>query len=479
MTNKKQRGIQIIKDCFGRLTDHMRMKGEQSGRRIGEWFRKRQKRKKAGREYEKYGLKESIPGNELRKKGFKVRWRAGRKKLSDRFAGLKWRFGLYIPLCIFMAFLGSCIIGNSINYLQDWYAIKYTGMESDKIHFYYEMRLDENGVLYKDYVGNVENYEKLDSIYSLVTFLQLILIPGWILLSVAVTGKIFYNRELKTPIHLLMAASRRIADNQLDFRLKYDKPNEFGMLCHAFDEMRSALYESNRQLWRSLEERKRLNAAFSHDLRTPLTVLRGYADFLEKYIPGGRIPEKKLLEVLGMMNGQIVRLEHYTQKMNSVQRLGDIIPNLQPVAPAQLRNSFCETGRLLCGEKQFSLEWQGDAPLLIDEELVLQIYENLVSNACRYAKTCVSVNCIVWGGCLKFTVSDDGCGFSTEALRSAADPFFRDEKEPDKTHFGLGLYICRILCEKCKGTLKIENSGGGGGSVTAVVPCGGESNQNI
>ena len=116
----------------------MRMKGEQSGRRIGEWFRKRQKRKKAGREYEKYGLKESIPGNELRKKGFKVRWRAGRKKLSDRFAGLKWRFGLYIPLCIFMAFLGSCIIGNSINYLQDWYAIKYTGMESDKIHFYYD-----------------------------------------------------------------------------------------------------------------------------------------------------------------------------------------------------------------------------------------------------------------------------------------------------------------------------------------------------
>ena len=81
--------------------------------------------------------------------------------------------------------------------------------------------------------------------------------------------------------------------------------------------MRSALYESNRQLWRSLEERKRLNAAFSHDLRTPLTVLRGYADFLEKYIPGGRIPEKKLLEVLGMMNGQIVRLEHYTQKMSA------------------------------------------------------------------------------------------------------------------------------------------------------------------
>ncbi len=68
------------------------------------------------------------------------------------------------------------------------------------------------------------------------------------------------------------------------------------MLCMAFDEMRQTLYENNREMWRSLEERKRLNSAFSHDLRTPLTVLRGYTDFLEKYIPSGKVSEQKLLE---------------------------------------------------------------------------------------------------------------------------------------------------------------------------------------
>lgn len=115
--------------------------------------------------------------------------------------------------------------------------------------------------------------------YDFLSFLQFLLIPTWILFSVYLTGRLFYSRELKTPIHLLLNASKRIADNQLEFKLEYDKPNEFGILCRAFDEMRSALYDSNRQLWRSLEERKRLNAAFSHDLRTPLTVLRGYADF--------------------------------------------------------------------------------------------------------------------------------------------------------------------------------------------------------
>ncbi|MDE7297911.1 MAG: HAMP domain-containing histidine kinase [Lachnospiraceae bacterium] len=437
-------------------------KGAACGRRVGGWFRDRQKRKEKNR-------REKKRQGSSRFEDAKSRWKKRKKALQDRFAGLKWRFGLYVPLCIILAFAGSFLIGVVTNYLQDWCVAQYADIDPDEVEYYYEMWYDENGTLIGDYVGRVEP-ESLDTINSAVALFQFFLIPGWILFSAALTGKIFYNRELRTPINLLLNASKRIADNELDFRLEYDKPNEFGMLCGAFDEMRSALYDSNRQLWRSLEERKRLNAAFSHDLRTPLTVLRGYADFLEKYVPGGNISEKKLLEVLGMMNGQIVRLEHYTQTMNSVQKLGDIVPNPQPIAAERLKHSFFETGRLLCSGKQFALEWQGEGVLQLDEELVFQIYENLISNACRYAADCVSVSCVVWGGCLRLTVSDDGGGFSAEALRSAADPFFRDEKEPDKTHFGLGLYICRILCEKCGGTLKIENDGGG--RVTAAVLCG-------
>ncbi len=413
----------------------------------------------------------------VRKKGIRHgagQWRKNLKKgLHDRFSQLKWRFGLYIPLCIFLAFAGSFLIGVAVNYLQDWY-ISQSEFEGGEPEYSYELWYDGNGILHYDFVKDAE---KLGAIYDFITFLQLLLIPAWILFSVYLTGRFFYNRELKTPINLLLNASRRIADNQLDFKLEYDKPNEFGILCRAFDEMRCALYDSNRQLWRSLEERKRLNAAFSHDLRTPLTVLRGYADFLEKYVPGGNVSEEKLLEVLGMMSGQIVRLEHYTQTMNSVQKLGDIVPHIEFAAQEQVKNSLLRTGELLCGEKRFELEWQGNAALWFDTELVFQIYENLISNACRYAAECISVRCAVEGGMFLLVVMDDGKGFRPEALRSAAEPFFRDEHEPDKTHFGLGLYICRILCEKCGGMLKIENVGadegaGHGGKVTAMVACG-------
>ncbi len=394
------------------------------------------------------------------------------KSLRDRFSQIKWCFGLYIPLCIFFAFVGSFIIGVATNYLQDFAISKYGyrgGIE-------YEMWFDEGGNQHVSYKGSENSPRELNALYGFISILQFFLIPLWILLSVYFTGKIFYHRQLKTPINLLLDASRRIADNQLDFHLEYDKPNEFGILCKAFDEMRSALYESNRELWRSLEERKRLNAAFSHDLRTPLTVLRGYVDFLEKYLPSGNVSEEKLLEVLRMMSGQIIRLEHYTQKMNSIQKLSDIIPNPELVIAGQLRDSFLRTGELLCKGKEFKLVWQGESPLYFDVELILQIYENLVSNAFRYADKSVLVQCAAEKGIFHFVVMDDGNGFTKEALRCATDPFFRDEREPDKIHFGLGLYICRILCEKCGGTLKVgnvlkEEEDAHGGRVIASILC--------
>lgn len=399
--------------------------------------------------------------------------REWRKRLSRRFAGLKWRFGMYVPVCLILSFVGSYIIGITTNYIQDWYIDEYAGETSGEMQYGYELWYDEDGSLHYDFVQQpYERDSHFEMVYGIISFMQVLLVPAWILLSVVMTGKLFYDREMKKPIDLLLNASRQIADNQLDFKLEYDKPNELGMLCKAFDDMRSALYDSNRQLWRSLEERKRLNSAFSHDLRTPLTVLRGYTDFLEKYIPGGSVSEKKLLEVLGMMNGQITRLEHYTQKMNSVQKLEDIVPKPEAVSAEQLKSTFYETGKLLCTGKRFELDWQGGDILWLDMELVLQIYENLVSNACRYAAECVLVQCVAEGGSFRFTVGDDGNGFSEEALRNASEPFFRDEKEPDKTHFGLGLYICRILCAKCGGSLMIENDRNGadcvcGGRVTA------------
>lgn len=390
-------------------------------------------------------------------------------KIKKRSHSLKWKFLLYMPICFIVAVLGSFGIGVATNYVQDWYRYKYP--QSKLSDSYYELHISEDNheyVVYTDHNGDpVQPFDpKRQATYWMISNAQLLIVPLWIFFCVLQTGVLFYNRELKKPIDILLGASKRIADNDLDFKVEYKKQNELGMLCAAFDEMRSSLYENNREMWRSLEERKRLNSAFSHDLRTPLTVLKGYADFLEKYVPDGKVSEEKLLSIISMMNGQISRLEHYTQKMNAVQKLEDIVPNNSKIPVKELFAMFAETGRLICGDSFQINTAPNDKIISIDTEIVMQVYENLISNAVRYAENFVEVECSITENILTISVLNDGNGFTDEALKNAAQPFFRDEKEPDKLHFGLGLYICRILCEKCGGTLTLENHENGG-KVTA------------
>ena len=379
-----------------------------------------------------------------------------------------------MPYCLIAAIIGTFIIGFGTNDLQDWYRNRHSDINLYTNIGYTISILQENQAEVKNLSVAREEITFSNLRYYVVFWIisnaQVILIPIWVIFCIAMAGFIFYNRELKKPIDILLDASRKIADNQLDFKVEYKKQNELGALCTAFDDMRSTLYENNLEMWRSLEERKRLNAAFSHDLRTPLTVLRGYADFLEKYIPDGKVTEEKLLSDISMMNGQILRLEHYTQKMNAVQKLEDIVPNARDISEEELFAALSETGKMICGDNFRMDGTPKHENIAVDTELVMQVYENLISNAVRYAEKSVVVNCSISEDYLTISVLDDGSGFTEEALKNAAQPFFRDEKEPDKTHFGLGLYICRILCEKCGGTLAVENCENGG-KVTAKFLC--------
>ena len=395
-------------------------------------------------------------------------------KIEKKKDSLKWSMIRYLPYCLIAAVLGTYIIGFGTNDLQDWYINRHSDISLFDGIAYEISILQENQAEVKSFSAASESisYSNLRYfiVYWIISDAQIILIPAWVIFCIAMAGLIFYNRELKKPIDILLDASRKIADNQLDFKVEYEKQDELGMLCTAFDDMRSALYDNNLEMWRSLEERKRLNSAFSHDLRTPLTVLRGYTDFLEKYIPDGKITEAKLLSVISMMNGQISRLEHYTQKMNAVQKLEDIVPSVHDIPEEELFAALSETGRMICGDNFRMNGTPTHKAIAVDMELVMQVYENLISNAMRYAEKSVVVNCSISEDILTISVLDDGEGFTEEALKNAAQPFFRDEKEPDKTHFGLGLYICRILCEKCGGTLAVENYENGG-VVTAKFLC--------
>ena len=116
---------------------------------------------------------------------------------------------------------------------------------------------------------------------ALLEKLPVVATPVYSAFCIIAAALLFYRNRLQKPLAELRAASEKIANNDLDFSIDYDSNDELGQLCASFEIMRSTLADNFSKMWRQVEERKALNAAFAHDLRTPLTVLKGYHEMLQ------------------------------------------------------------------------------------------------------------------------------------------------------------------------------------------------------
>lgn len=285
--------------------------------------------------------------------------------------------------------------------------------------------------------------------------------------STFLAGLVYYRRKLKRPLSILKNGTERIANNDLDFVIKYDADDEFGQLCDAFEKMRSSLEENSKETWRQMEERKRLNASFSHDLRTPLTVLEGHLDILQKYTDNGALSREDISEIYSIMNIQVKRLSRYVSSMSELQSLEDIPISPRSTNSGELIKMLKNSADIICADKTLHFESEiKRSSFDIDIEIVLQVFENLMVNAERYAKANVTVTCWDKGKHLYISVSDDGKGFSQKDMKIATDPFYTTEKKSEGEHFGLGLNICKILCQRHGGGIALKNDKSGGANIT-------------
>ena len=377
---------------------------------------------------------------------------------------------LYILLSLLLGFLTSGFFQWKQQQIREKYETEYKKtMESLE---------GQKGTLYRDNI-QVEVHYTVNIItfftpydllkYEIFGILSGAVFPVSFIVCLAVTSLLFYKKIFQKPLELLGSAADKIADNDLDFEIHYDRQDELGRLCLSFEKMRRALRDNNLELWRQLEERRRLNAAFAHDLRTPLTVLKGQSEMLVKYTPA--LPAEKIIKTAEMMQRHIARLENYVNTMNTLQRLEDIELHRKAVDKTCLYRQLKETGACICTDKTFLFEEKQQCQnepvqLTLDVSVILQVYENLVSNALRYAQGQITASVCIADGFLQITVSDDGRGFSDKDLCEATKPFYKAPESAAQEHLGMGLNICKVLCEKHGGFLTLKNKGGA--AVTAA-----------
>lgn len=295
------------------------------------------------------------------------------------------------------------------------------------------------------------------SILSVLGIIQIVSCIALPMGGLALSGVLYYHIKLKQPIAVLRNGITRIQNHDLDFFMPIRSDDELGQLCAAFDTMRGELLKSNQELWRQTEERKRLNAAFSHDLRNPITVLKGTVKLLRQ-----GTADKQTIDRL---ESYTLRIEQYVEAMSSIQRLEQMPVRLSECSYSLLRSELEDTAKLLAGTLELSISAPDNGTTQLDHGLFLTVAENLIGNAARFAKSKIIIYLERQGNFLLLSVTDDGPGYPLELVQNGPKPF--GKMKEDAAHFGMGLYSSQTLCRKHGGTLALENRQGYG--ATAIV----------
>lgn len=282
---------------------------------------------------------------------------------------------------------------------------------------------------------------------------------------------VFYKNKLKTPIKILEDGSHEIACNNLDFQIKYDYEDEMGRLCTSFEHMRSQLQINNKYMWKMIEEQKNLKAAIAHDLRSPLAILKGYHEMLIEFIPQDKIDKEKLNEIIRSCDKQTDRLLLFIDKMRQLSSLEDRKAEYEEVNTAELVTQLKVAADILAEPKNIAIEIRNEPGVSLsfqaDRGIIHEVYENLLSNAVRYAAKKIVISIKFINSMLQIKVWDDGTGFHTNDNDLITNAYYHDNPADDLNHFGLGLYISKLLCEKHGGKVCIENDINFGASVKA------------
>ncbi|EML4476047.1 TPA: HAMP domain-containing histidine kinase [Clostridioides difficile] len=281
-----------------------------------------------------------------------------------------------------------------------------------------------------------------------------------------------FVKNINQPLHLLIDASKKIKEKDLDFEIDYYSDNELGKLCSAFSEMKDELKGSLSAQWKMEQERVEMVEALAHDLKSPLSIILGYTDAL---IGNNTDDNEKLHRYLTVIRENTEKSAALVQKMQYTSDLekSNIQLNLVPINLPEFLRQKVQDYELQAHQKEVELilKMQGNiqSPIQIDVDRLTRIFDNIISNSLQYTPSGGNISITVKDekNCISYEICDSGRGFSSKDLKKALDKFYRgDEARQTKGgHSGLGLYIVKQLVEQLRGSVKIENSKSGGACV--------------
>ena len=273
----------------------------------------------------------------------------------------------------------------------------------------------------------------------------------------------------------LERASERIAAGDLNFRLNVEGRDEVAAVARSFDHMRRSLIEERRMLYAERERKRSFLMAVSHDLRTPLTSIKGYLEALQDGMAPDRGAELRYLRIardrVDLLATRIADLNELLRMETGEWRMQRERRNLTEMLGA-LAVDYREDALLIGRRFQAAIDLPDNLVVDADWSLFTRVTDNLMENALQYTRSGdrIRLAALQYNGQVEVTVQDSGPGIPADQLAHIFDPFFRGAAERPEPGSGLGLAVARSIVEAHGWQINAAAGNGGGASFTIVIP---------
>lgn len=276
----------------------------------------------------------------------------------------------------------------------------------------------------------------------------------------------FLTRNLRK----LMRATKEIGRGNLTYRAKIQSNDEVGELAAAFDQMAERLEENITLLRENAEQKELFMGAFTHELKTPMTSIIGYADLLRTQ----KLNQRDTADALDYIFSEGKRLENMSLKMLDLFVADKKEVEWKLCSPANLVEYTVKHLKNMFAESNIQIEIYAEAgKCMLEQDLFQTLLINLLDNARKAmesgGKITVTVE-MTETGC-KLCVTDEGKGIPQDALKHLTEAFYRVDKARARSQgsAGLGLALCEKIVELHHGSMLFESKEGAGTSVSVFL----------
>jgi signal transduction histidine kinase len=282
-------------------------------------------------------------------------------------------------------------------------------------------------------------------------------------------------KNIIRPLQPLGEGVAQIHNNNLGFRINYQNDDEYRPICDAFNEMAARLEESAAQKRQDEANRRELLAGISHDLRTPLTSIKGYLEGLETGVAS--TPEIRE-QYFAAIKNKTVDMEYIIERlflfskldMNEFPLTLRRVPLMRAITDMieEIAREYDQRGLAIHAE-----EISRDVFILADTFWLHNVLINILENSVRYKKAdraSMEISAARVNNAVLLRFADNGPGVSAEALPKLFDIFYRADPSRSIKGSGLGLAISRKIIEHMDGAIYAELPDAGGLAIIIRLP---------